>query len=136
MDDLRCMTGVLCAAGLWMCWAGTHTCLRLYGYQAGSCDHSVSCHKAQHHLVSIMCFRIRMTHVLEMRRCVSPVGVRHAWYGTRVRTERVPRPFRLRAAVRRSVIPQAPPTVSLDLKRDWLLVAGQDTEGLSLLQVT
>lgn len=67
---------------------------------------------------------------------LSPVTVRRAGYGTRVRAQRVPRPLRLRAAVRRSVVAQAPPTVSLDLKRDWLLVAGQDTEGLSLLQVT
>ncbi len=68
-------------------------------------------------------------------RCVAPVRGRQSWQCARVRSERVPRSLRLRAAVRRPVVLQAPPP-ALNLKRDWLLVAGQDTEGLSLLQVS
>lgn len=67
-------------------------------------------------------------------RCVAPVRRRESWQGARVRPERVPGSLCLRAAVRRPVVLQAPPP-ALNLKRDWLLVAGQDTEGLSLLQV-
>ncbi len=68
-------------------------------------------------------------------RCVAPVRGRQSRQCARVRSERVPRSLRLCAAVCRSVVLQAPPP-ALNLKRDWLLVAGQDTEGLSLLQVS